>query len=186
MKSTLCTERKERFARYPSCFGKLDCQGLCDVARGHGMQIISAIKPDMHAYNEIGLYGTKSQMRATERDWTTAGNKLKPRNFTAVFGVDLRVQRKDWVDTCIAKARANAIEVHDGWPCNLNHSKETVLAPEGFRLLRKNELPCETDVAWNAGAQVWQPIDVEGLSDSGPATFKRQAFAILRRKRGKK
>ena len=75
------------FEKYPSCFGKLCLGDLCAVAWRHGMLITTASKPDMHCYNEIGLYGTSEQMKAVVVEWEASGNKLKPHSFTAVMGV---------------------------------------------------------------------------------------------------
>lgn len=90
--------RKRRIARYVECFGPLDLEGLLDIARRHGMRCIRAWKPDMHVYNEIGLYGTSDQMTATERDWVAAGHAVAPRPGHMVFGVNLRVPRDEWID----------------------------------------------------------------------------------------
>jgi len=89
----------KRFEKYPSCFGKLSLAALCMVARRHGMYVIAGYKPNMHVYNEIGLYGTPEQMRAVEEVWTKAGNKLKPRSFRAVFGVRVKhIPPSKWLD----------------------------------------------------------------------------------------
>ena len=172
---------KRRVARYPSCFGEFDLEGLCAVARRHGMVIIAACKPDMHVYNEIGLWGTGEQMTATEKEWEAAGNRLKPRNFCSVFGVPLGLPRKDWVDTTLAEAKARAIPVRGGRLVTLAHGGGRVRVPKGYRSLTDTELPTETDIAWNAGAKVWEAIDVEGLRSCGPKTFKAQAYGIGRK-----
>jgi len=52
----------------------------------------------MHVYNEIALWGTASQMRATEAVWAAAGNELKPRSFRAVFGAPVDLPRDQWLD----------------------------------------------------------------------------------------
>ena len=90
--------RKRRYARYPDCFGEMSLQQLIDCARHHGMRIISAMKPNVHVYNEIGLYGDRDQMEAAETDWRAAGHKLKPRGFGAVFGVPLQMPQTEWLD----------------------------------------------------------------------------------------
>lgn len=90
-------ERKRKFAKYPDCFGSLSIGGLVKAARRNGMHVIEAYKPGMHVYNEIGLFGTATQMLATEADWVKHGHEMKPRGFSAVFGVNLRRQRADWL-----------------------------------------------------------------------------------------
>lgn len=92
------TERKRRYARYPLCFGKLSLRELCEVARKHGMQIISGIKPDMHVCNEIGLYGTASAMQATEQEWADAGHELRRFEKSLQFGVKLSLPRERWAE----------------------------------------------------------------------------------------
>lgn len=91
-------EKRRRFAVYPSCFGRLSLGGLVIVARREGMQVISASKPDMHAFNEIGLFGTPTQKRAVVRTWNLYGNELKPRSFHAHFPVRLDLPRGKWLD----------------------------------------------------------------------------------------
>lgn len=86
-----------KFAKYPCCFGERKLRDLCVVAQGLGMEVIAAYKPNMHVYNEIGLYGTRSQMKAVEAEWAKTGNTLKPRSFTAVFGVCLEIPREHWL-----------------------------------------------------------------------------------------
>ena len=173
---------KKRFAKFPSSFGKLDLRQLCAVARNHGMEIIAASKPDMHCYNEIGLFGSPEGMKATEAEWTAAGNELKPRGFTAVFNVPVGRSRSEWVDTKIAEARARAIHANgDAWPFRLRNGK-SVDAPAGYRQLTTRELPRESDIAWNAGAEVFEPLDLDGLGQVGPKRFKECAHGILRRK----
>lgn len=91
-------ERTRRWAKYPCCFGRLTLVGLVTAARDQGMLCIQALKPDMHVYNEIGLFGTSSQMRATEDIWRSNGHELKPRKFTAFAEVDLGRPRADWAE----------------------------------------------------------------------------------------
>lgn len=94
----MITERKRRFARYPLCFGKFSLRELCEVARKHGMQIISGIKPGMNVCNEIGLYGTPSAMRATEQEWAEAGHELKRFKRGLQLGVTLSLPRELWAE----------------------------------------------------------------------------------------
>lgn len=89
--------RKEAFAKYPTIFGKLKLRQLCVVAQKHGMEVISACKPDMHVHAEIGLYGTRKQMKAVQAEWDKNGNTQKPRSFKAVFGVNLNRPRDQWL-----------------------------------------------------------------------------------------
>jgi len=135
----------------------------------------------MHVYNEIGLYGTASQMKATESDWEAAGNTLKPRGFRSVFGVPLKRARKDWVDTQIAEAKERALSTRGGRMVRLWHGGGRVRAPKGYRLLVDSEFPLESDVAWNAGANVWEPIDGKSLHSCGPQNFKKRAYGIIRK-----
>ncbi len=90
--------RNYKYARYPMCFGKLRLEGLCDVARKHGMKIIAAYKPPMHVCAEIGLYGTKEAMIETEREWINNGHEIKSSRFGGLMGMNLKCPRKDWVD----------------------------------------------------------------------------------------
>jgi hypothetical protein len=62
------------------------------------MYVITAYKPSMHVYNEIGLYGTAKQMKVTQDEWTGSGNKPKPRNFTAICGVNPSISPDKWLD----------------------------------------------------------------------------------------
>jgi hypothetical protein len=147
------------------------------------MVIMSACKPDMHVHAEIGLYGTKKQMQSTEDVWITAGNTLKPRGFTAVFGVNLDIPEKDWVDTRLAESKANAIPVVNGWEFTLRDGS-IVLAPEGYRPLNERELPSkEKDICYNFYAKVWEQIESSGLEANGPAHFKDRCHGVIRRRK---
>lgn len=92
------TELKKKFARYPSVFGKYSLTELCDIARKNGMKIIVAYHPDMHVSNEIGLYGTQSQMIKTESEWGKGDKDLLKFNRRNVFGVSLTMPKNKWVD----------------------------------------------------------------------------------------
>lgn len=146
------------------------------------MIIMSACKPDMHVHAELGLFGTHAQMKATENAWNAAGNKLKPRGFTAVFGVRLDIPEKDWVDTKLAESRANAVPIGNGWEFTLRDGT-TVLAPEGYRPLAERELPNRSDIAWNYYAKVWEAVDSAALEANGPRHFKDRAHGVVRRKK---
>jgi hypothetical protein len=96
-KGTVRTGMK-RFAKYPSCFGDLCLGALCSIARRHGMYVITASRPNMHCYNEIGLYGTTEQMKAVTEEWAAHGNVLKPRSFRAVFEINKNIPAANWLD----------------------------------------------------------------------------------------
>jgi len=89
--------KRKAFALYPSCFGNLNLGSIVRIARCHGMEVISAGKPNMHVYNEIGVYGTKTQRDAVIKEWAAHGNELKPASFRSVFAVPLNRPREAWV-----------------------------------------------------------------------------------------
>lgn len=80
--------------------GKLGLLDLCNVARKYGMLVIRAYKPDMHVCNEIALWGTPAQMKATEAEWEAAGNEKPDRGFKGMFGIEsaAKLPREKWVD----------------------------------------------------------------------------------------
>ena len=94
---------RQKFARYPDCFGELSLQELVAIARKNGMQCIDGYKPSMHAFNGIGLYGTRSQIKKTEEEWMAHGHEMKPRSFRAVFGVDLDRPSDEWTERELEK-----------------------------------------------------------------------------------
>lgn len=98
-------ERKRKYAKYPDCFGKLRLGQLVEVAEKHGMLVMSGSKVGMHVFNEIGLYGTPSQMTAVESEWIANGHKMKPRSFRAIFGVNLKLPRSEWYSVQNAQQR---------------------------------------------------------------------------------
>lgn len=99
---------KRRWARYVS-LGALDLAGLVDAARKCGMLVVQAFKPDWHFHYEIQLWGTASQMAATEGEWSraerrhedgsvTSAGEVARRRPPGTFGVDLQLPRDRWVD----------------------------------------------------------------------------------------
>jgi hypothetical protein len=171
-----------KFAKYPSCFGKLDLRALCEVARKHGMKIICASKPDMHVHNEIGLAGTAAAMKKTEAEWAAHGNTPKPRGFKAVFGVNLDRKEEDWVDNVLAAACAAKLPIGKGWPFKLLHNGTDVMAPEGWRKLKASELPESTDFAWNREVEGWAPVLSKDIEDYGAEGLKEVMHGIIRKK----
>jgi hypothetical protein len=175
---------KKKFARYPSCVGELDCQGLCDMARKNGMKIISACKPGMDLFSQIGLYGTAAQMEKTEREWTAAGNELKPAKFKSVFRVNLNIPEEDWEDTVTEWFRAHAVEVgSNGWQCKLAFNGGAVLAPQGYRKLRASEPTTINDIAWHADLGLWTAIRQKDIDHCGAADYAKFAYCVLRKKK---
>jgi len=96
-------DHRRKFAKYPDCFGKLSLHELVAVARRNGMQCITGYKPCLHVFGEIGLYGTRTQMKKTEQEWLAQGHKMKPRSFHAVFGVELDCSPEFWVERQLEK-----------------------------------------------------------------------------------
>jgi hypothetical protein len=174
-------DKRIKFAKYPSCFGKLDCKGIMEVALKHGMEVIACRKPDMHVHNEVGLYGTRKQMKTVEAEWTANGNTPKPRSFSAVFGVDLNIPKRQWVSVKIAASKKNAIPVTDGWDCDLQHVGKQVKAPKGYRPLRSDELPEASDIAYDLTLELWTPIDSDKFEYYGLQRIKEVSYAILRK-----
>ena len=172
--------RKRKYARYPSYFGKLDCMGLFNVAEKHGMEVIQCYKIDMHVVAEVGLYGTSSQMKAVEAEWAEHGNTLKRGNRKLAFGVDLNRPREQWVSVVMARAKANAVSTK-GSRVRRKIRGRTVRLPPGYRDLRADELPKTSDIAWNEGAEVFEPIDRAAIEYEGKRRFKEMAHLILRR-----
>ena len=104
------SNRKRRWARYVS-IGPCDLTRLVWIARRNGLLCISARKPDMHFYNEIGLYGTRAQVEATEREWrairsgeTRLGHEVLARKPSAAFGVHLERARDQWTEKELPEA----------------------------------------------------------------------------------
>lgn len=104
----MAREKARAWARYVG-LGAQGTQELADVARNHGMKIIQAYKPGMHFFYELALWGTSSQMRATEEEWSKAERKhedgsitkagrIERRKPSAAFGVNVRLPRERWVD----------------------------------------------------------------------------------------
>lgn len=172
--------RKRKYAKYPSCFGKLDTRGIFNVAVKHGMEVITCRKPDMHCYNEVGLYGTPDQMEAVEAEWTANGNEPKPRGFKAVFKVNLDVPRERWASVEMEAAKVNKISTRGGTVKARTKRGRQVTLPPGYRALRDREMPRKSDIAWNEGAEQFEPIDWEDVERCGKQFFKRHANLIAR------
>lgn len=173
-------DSKKKFEKHPSCFGKLDCRGIYAVAVKHGMEVIQCRKGDMMCFNDVGLYGTTSQMKAVEAEWTANGNEPKPRSFKAVFGVNLDLPREQWASVAIAEAKKHAISNEGGTLKCQSRNGDNVTAPPGYRLLAENELPRKSDIAWNSGAQIFEPVDMEGVKHHGEKFFKEHVALLLR------
>lgn len=173
--------KMQKFEKHPSCFGKLDCRGIMEVALKHGMEVIACRKADMMCFNDVGLYGTVAQMKTVEAEWTANGNEPKPRSFRAVFGVSLDVPREQWVSVKIAEARKRAISNQGGTLKLVARNGDGVTAPMGYRTLKNSELPRKTDIAWNAGAQVWEPVDMESVKQHGLKFYADHANLVLRK-----
>ena len=173
--------RKRKYARYPSCFGKLDCRGIANVAIKHGMEVITCRKTDWHCHNEVGLYGTSAQMKAVEAEWTSHGNAPKPRGFKGFFPVNLNKPRAEWASVVIAAAKQRAISTKGGRRRCKTRMGRTVTLPPGYRKLRESELPRKSDIAWFDGAGIWEPIDWASVKRHGKRRFKEQANLILRK-----
>lgn len=152
-----------------------------DVAIKHGMEVIECRKPDMHVHNEVGLYGTREQMKAVEAEWTANGNTPKPRNFHAVFKVNLDQPREKWVTTRLAAAKQAAISNEGGTIKLIARNGDEVVAPLGYRSLIRGEIVCKSDIAWDGTAKVWNPVDLEMVEYYGPKRFTECANLILRR-----
>jgi hypothetical protein len=174
-------QRKRKYARYPSCFGKLDCRGIMRIAMKYGMEVIQCRKPALHCYNEVGLYGTREQMEAVEAEWNRHGNTPKPRGFKGYFPVDLKLPRAQWASVLAAAAKERAISTRGGSRKCKTSRGETVRIPPGYRELRPRELPRKTDIAWCYAAAVFEPIDWESVERLGPQRFKEAADLILRK-----
>lgn len=172
--------RKRKYARYPSCFGELDCLAIMNVAIKHGMEVITCRKPNMHCFNEVGLYGTSAQMRAVEAEWNSHGNTSKPPGFTAVFKVNLKRDRAEWLSVKVAAAKQRAISTKGGVKRCRIRGMRTVTLPLGYRKLRSRELPRKSDIAWDCTAGVFVPIDWADVERIGKRQFKEQAHLILR------
>ena len=172
---------KRKYAKYPSAFGELDCRGIAEVAMKHGMEVISCRKPNFHCFNEIGIYGTSEQMKAVELEWNSYGNEPKPRNFNAYFPVNLAVPRKRWVSVMIVESRKNAISTKGGKERYRTKHGRNLTIPLGYRVLRSREMPSKDDIAWNASAQVFEPIDWGDVKSYGKPFFKKHAVLILRK-----
>lgn len=170
-----------KFAKYPSCFGKLNLSELCDIARKHGITMISACKPNMHCFNEIGLSATAAAMKLTEAEWTAAGNKPKPRGFSGILGVDLNIPEDQWMDTLLATAQAAKLPITHGWPFTLQGG-EVVTAPDGWRVLTVKELPTAKDFAWHLEIKGWTPLLAKDLEYYGPKRLKEVMYGIIRSK----
>jgi hypothetical protein len=95
--------KKRRYKRWVS-IGPADLARLVWLARSNGMDCIRAFKPDMHVYNEIGLYGTAEQMNATEEAWGAISSKdgvhheILDRKPQAAFGFDANIPHDEWTE----------------------------------------------------------------------------------------
>lgn len=99
----------KRFSRWVSIGGKASHKrfgqtfALVAIARKIGMKCIAGFKPGMHFWHEIGLAGTREQMRLVEREWSSLGHEVKSRKPAAAFGFDLSIPEGRWAETEMAK-----------------------------------------------------------------------------------
>jgi hypothetical protein len=92
---------KKRWARYPSILGGLCFDGLIEVARSNGMQVIGAFKAGWCVSASLALYGTSDQMAAVEAEWARAGNKLcrrRGKGGSLTWRIATDRPRDQWVD----------------------------------------------------------------------------------------
>lgn len=172
---------KRKYARYPSCFGKLGCREIADVAEKHGMLVINCFKGDVCCWNSVGLYGTPEQMKAVESEWAENGNELAKRGQRGLRRVSLDTHRSKWATVVNAERRKLAL-VGDGELFRARGEEELVRAPVGYRELTESELPDDGDICWEYGVRAFLLIDLEQLGSAGKARFKERAFLILRKK----
>ena len=85
--------------------GKLSLMELVNVARKQGMVCICAFKMSMFVHNQIGLYGTSKQMKATEKTWRSKGHNVTNRKPSYAFSIDLNKPREEWADKQSVKSK---------------------------------------------------------------------------------
>ena len=78
--------------------GRLDLKQLVDIARNTGMRCICAFKYGMFVHNQIGLYGTSSQMKQTEKIWAGKGHKFTNRQPSHAYSCRVDVPETRWID----------------------------------------------------------------------------------------
>lgn len=89
--------RKRKWKRWV-LIGKLSLKELADVARENGMRIICGFKVPMCVHNQIGLYGTSAQMKATGRAWAGHGHKITNRQPSYAFSISVDKHKTEWID----------------------------------------------------------------------------------------
>ena len=62
------------------------------------MLVICGFKIPMFAHNQIGLYGTSEQMKATENIWKDSGHKVTGRQPGHAYSINVDKPKKDWID----------------------------------------------------------------------------------------
>jgi len=86
-----------KYKRWVS-IGEISLEKLVNFARENGMQIITAYKPSMNFYNQIGVYGTPDQVRKTDEAWENAGHKVLNRKPRAASNFSVNIPKEEWVD----------------------------------------------------------------------------------------
>jgi len=78
--------------------GNYNLDGLVKVARNCGMKIITAFKPAMHFYYEIGLSGNKKQIEQVDNAWRLGNHKVVNRCPGGACGFNVNIAKTDWAD----------------------------------------------------------------------------------------
>lgn len=175
--------QKRKFARYPSCLGDLDTRGIYNVAIEHGMEVIRCYKPDMCCWNSVALYGTAAQMEAVEAAWNAAGNETERGVPKSAWPVSMDIPREQWSSVMIEAARKNKISNQGGTIKARTRMGMIVTLPPGYRVLNGREVPKQSDIAWNDGAEQFEPIDWEDVEKCGKRFFKNHANLLARKSR---
>ncbi len=174
--------RRKKFAKYTTCFGKLDIRDLRKVAEKHGMLVIRGFKPNFCCWNSIALYGTSEQMAAVETEWKAAGHDTESRKPKGAWTVSVNGPRDEWASIEIQAAKKNRISTKGATErVYLSCEGKKVLIPYGYRLLTHREKPKQSDIAWNYGAEQWEPIDWACALETGIDEFKKRSLGLARK-----
>jgi hypothetical protein len=88
---------EQAWKRWVNVWGECDLPGLIAIAQGHGMKCIAASRPDGHAYNHLGLWGSAEQMAATERAWAARVHEVLRDEPAGGVAFEVDIPRDEWV-----------------------------------------------------------------------------------------
>jgi hypothetical protein len=173
--------RKRKFRRWVE-IGRRDQNAIYRLALEAGLEVVTCSKANFCCWYGVGLYGTPAQAKAFDSELAASGQKSESRMLRGAWEIYIDRPRAEWYSVVIEASRANRIDNSGGTRTIIVHG-QTVTLPRGYRPLKSQEEPRDTDIAWNDGpAQQWERIDLENAEEKRGSKPLRDVFHAIARK----